>query len=110
MLHRTGSRVRSGPFLAIVGPRCAAPAVAFAIRTEVGSAVLRNRLRRRLRGLLEERVEHLPSAAMIVRPSPLAGALSYPRLAVAVDRLVADLASGSAIPQASSPIREVASA
>jgi ribonuclease P protein component len=52
----------------------------------VGSAVLRNRVKRRLRHLLRERMNGLPAAALlVVRALPGAAAASSTRLAAELD-------------------------
>jgi ribonuclease P protein component len=53
-LSRQGRRVREGPLTVIHRPGENAPRVAFAIGRKVGPSVVRNRLRRRLRGLWQE--------------------------------------------------------
>ena len=60
----------------------APPCVAFAISRKVGPAVVRNRLRRRLRDELEglARARRLPAGAYLVALAPAAAALDGPTL------------------------------
>ena len=88
-LARTSRRGRSGP-LAI--HYCEAVdsseevAAAFAIPTTVGSAVVRNQIRRRLRAALDERSEHLPDGLYLIRCEKLTKDLSYDQLCDHLDR------------------------
>lgn len=53
----------------------------------VGNAVTRNHVKRRLRHLLRERVEHLPTGSvLVVRARPEATSASYADLGAALDR------------------------
>ena len=58
------------------------PSVAFAISRKVGPAVVRNRLRRRLRDELDglARAQRLPTGAYLVALTPAAAALDGPAL------------------------------
>ena len=75
----------SGPDMA-PGP----PRVAFAVGRRVGGAVVRNRLRRRLRELA--RASSLPGGAWLVSAAPAAGSASFAELRgwwdAAVEQLV----------------------
>ncbi|MEO7980144.1 MAG: ribonuclease P protein component [Sporichthyaceae bacterium] len=66
----------------------AAPArIGFVVPRTVGPAVTRNRVRRRLRHLLRDRLERLPAGGrFVVRVLPSAAAAPYPALAAALDR------------------------
>src|SRR3954447_17746501 len=64
-----------------------APHVGFIVTRGVGGAVVRNRVRRRLRHLLRARLDRLPAgAAVVVRVSPAAVTASSADLARDVDR------------------------
>jgi len=92
---RRGRRVTRGPLVlhavrstslptdrsGEVGPR-----VGFVISGKVGDAVRRNRLRRRLRHALRNRLAELPPGDLVVRVRPGAAELSYAEL----DRLLDD--------------------
>ena len=73
-------------------PEAVPPRVAFAIGRSVGPAVVRNRLRRRLRELLRAATggEHplLPSGHLLVGARPGAGERSFDELAVEVNDLL----------------------
>jgi ribonuclease P protein component len=78
-LRRSGTRGRSGPVAvtALVRPESAAgdARVAFAVGRRVGPAVVRNRLRRRLRAAAREL--DLPTGAYLIAADPEAVALPY---------------------------------
>jgi ribonuclease P protein component len=61
--------------------------VAFAIGRAVGTAVTRNRLRRRLRALLASRAS-LPPGLYLFGASPSASELSSDELSAELDRLI----------------------
>jgi ribonuclease P protein component len=60
--------------------------VAYAIGRPVGTAVTRNRLRRRLRAIVAEAASSLPAGAYVVRAGPEASRLGYDELKVAMGR------------------------
>jgi len=67
--HRRGALSMSGVAIAPGGP----PRVAYAIGRSTGNAVVRNRIRRRLRAALQADVAHLrPGAAYLVGAGPAA--------------------------------------
>jgi len=74
------------------GSRCIdiVPArVGFVVGRRTGGAVVRNRLRRRLRHLLAERYGELPAGSYtVLRALPGAEALSYAELAAEISRLL----------------------
>jgi ribonuclease P protein component len=59
-------------------------AVAYAVGRKVGGAVVRNRLRRRLRALVAAHAGLRPGAAYLVTPDAAAAAMSPPELAADV--------------------------
>ena len=68
------------------GATTAPPRVGLVVSRAVGNAVVRNRVKRRLRHLARERVPSLPgSALVVVRALPAAGAASYAELAGDLD-------------------------
>ncbi|MFV2112198.1 ribonuclease P protein component [Micromonospora sp. LOL_025] len=67
-----------------------APARAgFVVSKAVGNAVVRNRVRRRLRHLVRERLAGLPpGSTLVVRAQPTAADASYPRLGADLDAAI----------------------
>ncbi|MEH0969929.1 ribonuclease P protein component [Micromonospora sp. CPCC 205546] len=62
----------------------------FVVSKAVGNAVVRNRVRRRLRHLVRERLADLPAGStLVVRALPAAADASYPRLGADLDAAVA---------------------
>src|SRR5437763_4578041 len=69
------------------GATYTSPRVGFVVARAVGPAVVRNRVRRRLRHLLRARLASLPSAAsVVVRAHPAAAGLASPALATDLAR------------------------
>ncbi len=63
------------------------PRVGFVVSKAVGSAVVRNKVKRRLRHLARERLTSLPgSAVLVVRALPSAARASYDELGGDLDR------------------------
>lgn len=61
--------------------------VGFIVGRQVGAAVLRNRVRRRLRELVRERLSSLPQTGqLVVRAQPASAAASYRELGADLDR------------------------
>lgn len=59
----------------------------FVVSKAIGNAVMRNRVKRRLRHLARERLTSLPgSAVLVVRALPAAAAAGYPDLGRDLDR------------------------
>ncbi|MHB1924609.1 MAG: ribonuclease P protein component [Acidimicrobiales bacterium] len=89
-LRRQGRRVRRGPlsvtFLpaGVDGP----PRVAYAIGRRVGGAVVRNRLRRRLRAVVAELAPGMSPGVYLVSASAPAVALGYGELRSLLSRAV----------------------
>lgn len=94
---RTGRRAARGVLVAhLARPRLEpaagdAPARAgFVVPRSVGGAVVRNRVRRRLRHLVRERLDALPPGALlVVRALPGAGAASHAQLGADLDGALA---------------------
>lgn len=94
--HRAGSRTVVTHLLLlperqVVGAsgsgRAAAPRVGFVVSKAVGTAVVRNRVKRRLRHAVRERIESVPTGSvLVVRAQPAAAGSSYPELVADLDR------------------------
>ena len=63
--------------------------VGYAIGRNVGGAVLRNRIRRQMRSLLEARSDQLPAGWYLVGAQPRVGTMSWTELGTSVDQLIA---------------------
>ncbi len=62
----------------------------FVVSKAVGGAVVRNRVKRRLRALVRERLARLPGGTdVVVRAQPSAAARTYPQLAADLDAALA---------------------
>ena len=73
-----------------VGADDATLRVGFVVSTAVGPAVVRNRVRRRLRHLVRARLDRLPQAgAVVIRAQPAAAALSSAELGAELDKALA---------------------
>jgi ribonuclease P protein component len=69
------------------GPTCASARVGLVVSRAVGSAVVRNRVKRRLRALATARLGQLPPGALlVVRANPAAAAASSQLLGSELDR------------------------
>jgi ribonuclease P protein component len=77
---------------AVVDPCLPERRVAFAIARRLGTAVARNRLRRRLRALLASRAAELPPGLYLIGARPAAMSAGFTRLAADVELLLARLA------------------
>ena len=88
LLKRSSSRGRSGPLGVsfVEQPAWSRPEVAYAINRQIGSAVVRNRLRRRLRAIVSEQAASLPVGAYVVRTGPGGTSLGYDELRVAMSQ------------------------
>ena len=65
------------------------PRVGFVVSKAVGTAVVRNRVKRRLRALMAARVDQLPAGVdVVVRANPLAAQANSHELAAELDRLL----------------------
>jgi ribonuclease P protein component len=87
---RRGRRAARGPLvvhlLTVLPDGLGLPRTGFVIPKAVGGAVVRNRLRRRLRALLAARLTQLPAtSALVVRALPGAGELDFTELSSTLD-------------------------
>ncbi|MDE3085537.1 MAG: ribonuclease P protein component [Acidobacteriota bacterium] len=81
LLRRSGRRARRGPVTVTFAQAGSAPEprVAYAVGRKVGNAVLRNRVRRRLRAAVAQTAE-LPPGAYLVAAGPAAARQSFEEL------------------------------
>ena len=85
--HRSGRDCLTLQFAPGGADGVAAPRVGFVVGRSVGSAVVRNRVKRRLRHLVRARLERLPAGGMlVVRANPAAAGSSWDTLAAEFDR------------------------
>ena len=86
-LRREGRRVRIEPFWCshLSDPSADPPQVAFAISRAVGNAVIRNRLRRRLRAILAN--TDVPPGLYLIGCRPAACELTFEEIASTLERL-----------------------
>lgn len=85
---------RSGPITVSFVPGPCPSALAFAIGKKVGNAVVRNRLRRRLKELLRQRLD-LRCGTYLVRARPEAAALAFEELFADLQRATNRFASST---------------
>lgn len=83
-LARHGRRARYGPLALTWLPDGGPPRVGYAVGRRVGTAVARNRLRRRLRALVREHAGELPAGALVVNARADAVRLDHAALASAL--------------------------
>ena len=90
VLRRTSCRGRHGPVSVSFAarPEWSHSEVGYAVNRKVGGAVVRNRLRRRMRAILAEWVTDLPAGAYMVRSGPDGAALDFDELRMAMTRAV----------------------
>ena len=69
--------------------------MAYAIGRAVGPAVTRNRLRRRLRSLLQQKFPHLPSGLYLIGATPAAAQRSYSELMFDLERLMVRISTAA---------------
>jgi ribonuclease P protein component len=95
-LRRSGTRGRSGPLVIsfLKQPSWSGVQVAYAVNRRVGSAVVRNRLKRRLRAIVSERVSSLPAGTYVVRAGPGGSLLGFDELRVAMNQAFERATSG----------------
>jgi len=92
--RRAGSTTLSAHLLPAAGlvPEDAEPKVGFVVSRAVGSAVVRNRVKRRLRELMRGRVASLPGGCLLVlRAHPAAASASQADLAADLDLVLGRL-------------------
>jgi ribonuclease P protein component len=94
-LRRNGRRVRSGPIAVtwLPGPAGTPPRVAYVVGRSVGPAVVRNRLRRRLRAVVASLAGELEPGAYLVAASPEAHALDHSEMTSTLSSALASLAA-----------------
>lgn len=94
---RSGRR-RSTPLLLVSAVFDGTPPpsrVGFVVNKAVGIAVVRNRVKRRLRAGTASLVPFLPGGSVVVRALPLAASASFPELTADLDRCLQSLRAGA---------------
>lgn len=85
--ERSGGRSLVLHRLSAPAPDPTPPRVGFVVSRAVGNAVMRNRVKRRLRHLMRERVAQLPAGSvLVVRALPPAAEAPYAGLGAELDR------------------------
>ena len=81
------TRTTAGPITVTFVPDevVARPRVAYSVGRKVGTAVVRNQLRRRLRAIVADRAAHLAPGAYLISAGPRAAGLSFGDLRSTVD-------------------------
>ena len=89
-LRRTPNRGRSGSLSVsfLEKNSCSEVELAFSISRKVGNAVVRNRLRRRLKAIMGDQVHSLPPGAYVVHAAPGSAQQSFQQLTMATGRAV----------------------
>ncbi len=97
-LRQSPHRGRSGPIAVsyVEQKSWSRMEIAYAIGRRVGSAVTRNRLRRRLKAVMAERASSLPAGAYVVRAGPEASPLGFDELRVTMGRALERATAGPA--------------
>ncbi len=84
---RTGRTLLTGHLL--IEPGAAPPRVGFVVSRAVGGAVVRNKVRRRLRELVRSRLNSLPAGSLlVVRANPRAATARQSELAAELDLVI----------------------
>ena len=84
---RTGRTLLTGHLL--IEPGTAPPRVGFVVSRAVGGAVVRNKVRRRLRELVRGRLNSLPAGSLlVVRANPRAATARQSELAAELDLVI----------------------
>jgi len=96
---KRGSRAGTGTVvlhLQLGEPGSEAARVGLVVNRQIGNAVTRNKVKRRLRALARERLGSLPgSAVLVVRALPAAATASYAELGADLDRALSKVLSRS---------------
>jgi ribonuclease P protein component len=94
-IAQQGRTVRSGPLRVryVVASAHEAPAVGFAISKKTGGAVVRNRIRRRLRAAVAASVTPVTSGFYLISADTAAATVPFADLTVAVDAAFTKAAS-----------------
>ena len=97
-LRAEGRRVRRGPVTItwLPGDSGQPPRVAYAIGRRVGGAVVRNRVRRRLRAITADLAPQMHPGAYLLGAGREAASMPYEELKRAVTEALADLPEGPA--------------
>jgi len=97
-LRHRGAKGRCGPLQVsfLKQPTWSGLEVAYAVNRRVGSAVVRNRLKRRLRAIVSERASSLPAGTYVVHAGPAGPSLEFNDLKVAMNQALDKATRGPA--------------
>lgn len=95
-MQRGGRRIHGANLVVVhLANELGTPRFGFAVSRKVGNAVVRNRVKRRLRDVVRRRRSSLGGVDMVVIARPSAAAVGYDVLAAEIDAAVARIRKGT---------------